>query len=97
MTILDFRIIIVFSMFVMIGISTLVFFLRKNPIIKMINLAFTYLLIISFLIYLITIKQSEDILFNVCIIIFLSFILTFLTGIGVVNNVLNDGEKDGLD
>ncbi len=97
MTILDFRIIIVFAMLVMIGISTLVFFLRKNPIIKMINLAFTYLLIISFLIYLITIKQSEDILFNVCIIIFLSFILTFLTGIGVVNNVLNDGEKDGLN
>ena len=94
MTILNFRIIVLLVMLCTIAISTLMFFLRKNPVIKMINLAFTYLLIIAFFVYLITVKQFEDILFPVCIIIFMSFILTFLTGISVVNNLLNKDEEE---
>ena len=94
MTILDFRVIISLLMLMMIATSTIAFFLRKRPIVKMINLAFTYILIIAFLIYLITIKKAEDILFPVCIIVFISFVLTFLTGVSVVNNLMNNGDNN---
>ncbi len=78
----------------MIGIAALSFFLRKRPIIKMVNLAFVYLLTITFLMYLIIIKNSEDILFPIFIIIFINFLLTFLTGVSILNNILNNGEEN---
>lgn len=78
----------------MIGISALSFFLRKSPILKMTNLAFVYLLSITFLVYSIIIKNAEDTLFPIFIIIFINFLLTFLTGVSILNNLLNNGEKD---
>ncbi len=94
MTILNFRIIISLVLVFMIGIAALSFFLRKRPIIKMVNLAFVYLLTITFLMYLIIIKNSEDILFPIFIIIFINFLLTFLTGVSILNNILNNGEEN---
>lgn len=98
MTILDFRIIVSFIMLLIIAISMIIFFLRKRPILKMINLAFVYILIMAFFVYIITIKQAEEILFPICIIIFISFVLTFLTGVGIVDNLLNNrNDKNGFN
>lgn len=94
MIILNFRIIISLILIFMIGVATLSFFLRKKPIMKMANLAFVYLLTISFLMYLIIIKNLEDILFPIFIIIFINFLLTFLTGVSILNNLLNNEEED---
>lgn len=95
MSILNFRIIISLILVFMIGVATLSFFLRKKPIVKMVNLAFVYLLTITFLMYLIIIKNSEDILFPIFIIIFINFLLTFLTGVSILNNLINNGEENG--
>ena len=94
MTILNFRIIISLVLVFMIGVASLSFFLKKKPIIKMVNLAFVYLLTIAFLMYLIVIKNAEDILFPIFIIIFINFLLTFLTGVSILNNILNSEEED---
>lgn len=92
MNISNFRIFISLFLIFMIGLTTLSFFLRKKPILKMINLAFIYILIIIFLLYLIVIKKCGDVLFPVCIVIFLNFLLTFITGIGILDNMLNKDE-----
>ena len=41
------------------------FLLKKEPILKMINLGFVYILSIIFMMYLIVIKKAEDFLFPV--------------------------------
>lgn len=93
MTILDFRIILSLILVFMIGVAMLCFFIRKNPIMKIINLAFAYILSIIFLLYILIIKSSEDILFPIFIIIFINFLLTFITGVSILNNLLNSGDE----
>lgn len=97
MSILDFRIFTSLFLVLIIGITTLSFFLRKKPIIKMINLAFIYTLSIIFLMYLLIIKNSEDTLFPIFIIIFINFILTFLTGVSIVKNLMKEDRYQDID
>jgi len=95
MIILNFRIIISLILVFMIGVAAVSFFLREKPVMKMVNLAFVYLLTVAFLMYLIIIKNSEDLLFPIFIIIFINFLLTFLTGVSILNNLINAKEKNG--
>ena len=88
MNILEFRIFILLCLLAMAGISLLVFFIREKPIRKMMDLSFTYLLLITFIVYILVIKNFEAILFPIFIIIFINFLLTLTTGISIVNNLL---------
>ena len=88
MNILEFRVFILLCLLAMIGISLLVFFVREKPIRKMMDLSFTYLLLITFIVYILVIKNFETILFPIFIIIFINFLLTLITGISIVNNLL---------
>ena len=98
MTILNFRIFLSLSLIFLMGASGLAFFLRKKPISKMINLAFLYISNITFLLYMIVIKNLEDALFPIFIILFIDFLMTFATGIGILNNLLNNKtEKNEFD
>lgn len=98
MNILDFRIFILLCLLAMAGISLLVFFVREKPIRKMMDLSFTYLLLITFIVYILVIKNFEAILFPIFIIIFINFLLTLTTGISIVNNLLvNNKVKENID
>lgn len=82
----------------MICVATVAFLLRKKPILKMVNLGFIYILSIMFMMYLIIIKQSEDVLFPTFIVIFINFLLTFLTGASILGSLLEeDFEDDDYD
>ncbi|HSQ97531.1 MAG TPA: hypothetical protein VLL98_02310 [Rickettsiales bacterium] len=94
MSILSFRIIISCCLILMICIATIAFLLRRKPILKMVNLGFVYLLSTIFMMYLIIIKQAEDILFPTFIIIFINFLLTFLTGASILGNLLKEDYED---
>ena len=98
MNILEFRIFILLCLLAMAGISLLVFFVREKPIRKMMDLSFTYLLLITFIVYILVIKNFEAILFPIFIIIFINFLLTLTTGISIVNNLLvNNKVKENID
>ena len=98
MNILEFRIFILLCLLAMAGISLLVFFIREKPIRKMMDLSFTYLLLITFIVYILVIKNFEAILFPIFIIIFINFLLTLTTGISIVNNLLvNNKVKENID
>ncbi|MDD2840313.1 MAG: hypothetical protein PHY80_04290 [Rickettsiales bacterium] len=90
MTILGFRIIISCCLILMICVATIAFLLRKKPILKMVNLGFVYILSTIFMMYLIIIRQSEDILFPTFIIIFINFVMTFLTGTSILGGLLKE-------
>lgn len=74
----------------MICVATIAFLLRKKPILKMVNLGFVYILSTIFMMYLIIIRQSEDILFPTFIIIFINFVMTFLTGTSILGGLLKE-------
>ena len=93
MSILLFRIIVSSLLLVMIFFAIVSFLLRKQPIIKMINLGFVYILSIIFMMYLIVMKKAEDVLFPVFIVIFINFLLNFLTGISILGGVLKNKKK----
>ncbi len=88
MNIMDFRIFVSLCLLFVIGVAMIVFFVREKPIKKMMNLSFVYLLLITFIIYILVIKNFETILFPIFIIIFINFLLTLITGISIVNNLL---------
>ena len=94
MNILIFRVIISSSLLAMIFLAVTSFLLKKEPILKMINLGFIYVLSIIFMMYLIIIKKAEDILFPIFIIIFINFLLNFLTGISILGGLLKNNDKD---
>lgn len=89
MNIFEFRIFILLCLLIMIGISLVLFFIREKPIRKMMDLSFLYLLLITFIIYILEIKNFETILFPIFIIIFINFLLTLITGISIINNLLS--------
>jgi hypothetical protein len=97
MTILNFRILVSCCLIFMICIATIAFILRRKPILKMVNLSFIYILSTMFMIYLVVIKQSENVLFPVFIIIFINFLITFLTGASILSNLLKKEELEGKD
>ena len=97
MNILIFRVIISSSLLAMIFIAIASFLLKKEPILKMINLGFVYILSIIFMMYLIVIKKAEDFLFPVFIIIFINFLLNFLTGIAILGDLLKNKQDDEDD
>lgn len=45
--------------------------------------------------YLIVMKKAEDVLFPVFIVIFINFLLNFLTGISILGGVLKNKKKSG--
>jgi len=93
MNILSFRIFISLLLIVMMFFKTASFFLHKKPISKMADLASIYLLNATFLLYMIVIKNLENTFFSIFIIIFIDFLVTFATGIGILNNILNAGKR----
>ena len=96
MNIFNFRIIILLCILTVIGISMLVFFLREKPIRKLMDLSFVYLLLITFITYILVIKNFESILFPIFIIIFINFLLTLITGISIVNNLLAQHKEEAI-
>ena len=94
MSILLFRIIVSSLLLAMIFFAVISFVLKKEPIVKMINLGFIYILSIIFMMYLIVIKKAEDVLFPVFVVIFINFLLNFLTGISILGGVLKNKKKD---
>lgn len=93
MSILLFRIIVSSLLLAMIFFAVISFVLKKEPIVKMINLGFVYILSIIFMMYLIVIKKAEDVLFPVFVVIFINFLLNFLTGISILGSVLKSKKK----
>lgn len=93
MSILLFRIIVSSLLLAMIFFAVISFVLKKEPIVKMINLGFIYILSIIFMMYLIVIKKAEDVLFPVFVVIFINFLLNFLTGISILGGVLKNKKK----
>lgn len=96
MNIFNFRIIILLCILTVIGISMLVFFLREKPIRKLMDLSFVYLLLITFITYILVIKNFESVLFPIFIIIFINFLLTLITGISIVNNLLAQHKEEAI-
>lgn len=96
MNIFNFRIIILLCILTVIGISMLVFFLREKPIRKLMDLSFVYLLLITFITYILVIKNFESVLFPIFIIIFINFLLTLITGISIVNNLLAQHKEEEI-
>lgn len=96
MNIFNFRIIILLCILTVIGISMLVFFLREKPIRKLMDLSFVYLLLITFIMYILVIKNFESVLFPIFIIIFINFLLTLITGISIVNNLLAQHKEEEI-
>ena len=74
----------------------LVFFLREKPIRKLMDLSFVYLLLITFITYILVIKNFESVLFPIFIIIFINFLLTLITGISIVNNLLAQHKEEAI-
>ena len=92
MNILNLIIIISLLLILVLFILMITFYFRKNIILKMVDLCYIYMITIVFLMYFIVIKNSEDILFPIFIIIFIDLLLTFLTGIVILHNMLkNEG------
>lgn len=94
--ILNFRVLISLVLVAIVCITMLSFYLRKNLILKMSDLAFVYISTIIFLMYLIVIKKVEDTLFPILIIIFIDLLLTFLAGIAILNNLLKRGGEEDV-
>lgn len=97
MSILDFRMFIAFMLVIITVISIISFLVRKNVIAKIVTLLFIYILTILFLIYLMIIKESQDLIFPVISIFCINFILTSATGLGILNNVLRNEEEEEED
>ena len=97
MNILNFRIIISLVLILMLCVSLLTFYLRKNIILKMIDLAVVYIIMMVFLLYLIIIKGIEEILFSILIIIFINLIVTFVTGIMILKSLLKSNAENYYD
>jgi hypothetical protein len=66
------------------------FIFTRKPITKIVVLAFTYNIILFFLMYNIFLFKVENSMFNFIVLVIFSCLLDVLTGIFVINNVIKN-------
>lgn len=79
--------ILIFLIFIIL-IGVFSFVVRVSPVKKLMTLAFLYNSVLIYLIYEIKLNKIESEIFSLVTSCFITFLLTMITGIGIVNNLL---------